>query len=411
MSAPGDRHVVGRIDQQSGLPVDHRIACTADVARDHRQPVKGGLEEHDSEPLPGEPAAGEAAGHREDVGMVEPSVAFGVAEVADEVRLRARRASKGLERAAQRAVAHNHPLSAGNPCGDKRHGASERVVPLVPVSEPAYGDDGRTLFTPAAYSSASEVYTGGTRSVSAAGWRRPPAQDRTCVVTRASSGIGRAIAVALALAGATVCAVARRRNELEVTARRANGNGGFVLYEADLVDDNELERLSKALLTRENGVDVLVHSAGMFSLGDVESASVRDLDRQYAANVRAPYVLTQALLPALRANRGQIVFINSTVDLGSRANVAQYAATKHALKAIADGLREEINPHGVRVVSVYPGRTATPLQATVHQLEGKPYDPDRLIQPEDVASVVITALTLPRSTEVTDLMVRPMQKD
>ncbi len=235
-------------------------------------------------------------------------------------------------------------------------------------------------------------------------------QDHRCVVTGASSGIGRAIAVALASAGATVCAVARRRDELEATASRANGAGRFALYEADLVADEQVATLVSALLAREGGVDVLVHSAGTISLGDVETASVRDLDRQYATNVRAPYLLTQALLPALRANAGQIVFINSTVGLTARANVAQYAATKHALKAIADSLREEINPHGVRVVSVFPGRTATPLQARLHAIEGKPYAPERLMQPEDVASAVLNALTLPRTAEATDVLVRPMLK-
>ena len=235
-------------------------------------------------------------------------------------------------------------------------------------------------------------------------------RGRLCLVTGASSGIGRAIAVALASEGATVCAVARRKDELQATANRANGAGRFALYPADLASDNEPERLAKALLTDEGGVDVLVHSAGTISIGDLETAPVGELDRQYAANVRAPYLLTQALLPTLRASRGQIVFINSTAGLAARANVAQYAATKHALKAIADSLREEINPHGVRVVSVYPGRTATPLQATVHATEGKPYTPERLMQPEDVASVVLNALTLPRTTEVTDLMVRPMLK-
>jgi short-subunit dehydrogenase len=235
-------------------------------------------------------------------------------------------------------------------------------------------------------------------------------RGRTCVVTGASSGIGRAIALALASAGATVCAVARRRHELEVTVDRSNGVGRFVLYTADLIDDDELEQLSKALLEREAGVDVLVHSAGTISIGDCETAPVRDLDRQYATNVRAPYLLTQALLPALRESRGQIVFVNSTVGLAASANVAQYAATKHALRAIADSLREEINPQGVRVVSVYPGRTATPLQAKLHAIEGKPYAPERLIPPEDVASMVLNALTLPRSTEVTDLIARPMLK-
>jgi NADP-dependent 3-hydroxy acid dehydrogenase YdfG len=229
-------------------------------------------------------------------------------------------------------------------------------------------------------------------------------------VTGASSGIGRAIAVALASAGATVCAVARRRHELEATAERANGAGQFAIYEADLVVDEQVERLASALLARGGRVDVLVHSAGTISIGDIETASVGDLDRQYAANVRAPYLLTQALLPALRASAGQIVFINSTVGLAARANVGQFAATQHALKAIADTLREEINQHGVRVVSIYTGRTATPRQAKIHAVEGKPYAPERLMQTEDIASVVLNALTMPRTAELTDVEVRPMVK-
>jgi NADP-dependent 3-hydroxy acid dehydrogenase YdfG len=134
------------------------------------------------------------------------------------------------------------------------------------------------------------------------------------------------------------------------------------------------------------------------------------LDRQYRINVRAPYMLTQALLPMLKSRRGQIVFINSSAGLNARANVSQYAATKHALKAVADSLREEINAEGLRVLSVYPGRTATPMQADVHTMEGRAYRPDRLMQPEDVAAVVINALSLPSSAEVTDIHVRPLIK-
>ena len=155
---------------------------------------------------------------------------------------------------------------------------------------------------------------------------------------------------------------------------------------------------------------MLVHGAGTIALGDLGSAPIEDLDRQYAANVRAPYLLTRALLPSLRATQGEVVFINSSAGLTARAGIAQYAATKHALKAIADSLREEVNPEGVRVLSVYPGRTATPLQARVHAEEGKAYLPERLVQPDDVASVVLNALTLPRSAEVTDVVVRPRLK-
>lgn len=234
--------------------------------------------------------------------------------------------------------------------------------------------------------------------------------DRTCVVTGASSGIGRAIAISLASAGANVCAVARRRNELEATAERAKGPGRFSLHVADLVADDQVARLAEDLLARDSGVDVLVHSAGSHALGRLETAPVDDLDRLYAANLRAPYLLTQALLPALRASQGQIVFVNSTAGLNARANVSQFAATQHALRAMADSLREEINQDGVRVVSVYPGRTATPRQAKIHAAEGKAYAPERLMQAEDVAAVVVTALTVPRTSELTDVKVRPMLK-
>jgi len=126
--------------------------------------------------------------------------------------------------------------------------------------------------------------------------------------------------------------------------------------------------------------------------------------------VRAPFELTQRLLSQLKAARGQVVFVNSSAGLVARASVVQYAATKHALKAIADGLREEVNADGVRVLSLYVGRTATRMQADLHAMEGKAYDPGTLIQPEDVAALTLQVLSLPRSVEVTDINLRPLRK-
>jgi NAD(P)-dependent dehydrogenase (short-subunit alcohol dehydrogenase family) len=157
-------------------------------------------------------------------------------------------------------------------------------------------------------------------------------------------------------------------------------------------------------------IDVLIHSAGTIVNGALAVLPVEDLDRQYRTNVRAPYLLTQALLSLLKACQGQIVFMNSTVGLNAGANAGQYAATKHALRAIADSLRAEVNPQGVRVLSVYLGRTATPMQAAVHQTEGRAYHPDLLMQPEDVATVVLNTLSVPRTAEVTDIHLRPMIK-
>jgi len=90
--------------------------------------------------------------------------------------------------------------------------------------------------------------------------------------------------------------------------------------------------------------------------------------------------------------------------------VSQFSATQHALKAFTDSLREEINADGIRVLSIFPGRTATPRQATLYKLGGKDYQADLLLQPEDIASIVTAALALPRTAEVTEIHIRPLIK-
>lgn len=230
------------------------------------------------------------------------------------------------------------------------------------------------------------------------------------VVTGASSGIGRAIAVALSREGAHLCAVGRKHAALAETVSAARQFSQAASFQIDLTVDGNLQPLLQHL--EEAGrLDILIHCAGVMCPNLIERARVEDFDLQYATNVRAPYLLTQRLLPLLTFTRGQIVFINSSVGLAAkRSEVGQYAATKHALKAIADSLREEVNPKGIRVLSVYLGRTATPMQETIFRDEGKEYRPEMLLQPEDVASVVVQALMLPSTAEVTDISMRPMHK-
>jgi len=231
-----------------------------------------------------------------------------------------------------------------------------------------------------------------------------PLEGQVAVVTGASRGIGRAIALALADAGARLCLVGRDADTLRSVAQ------GATCYPADLGVDEVLDRLASALATDLPEVHVLVHAAGILDRAPFETATADQLDRQYRTNVRAPYVLTQRLLPALKAAQGQLVFINSSAGLEAKATVGAYAASKHALKAVADSLREEVNAAGVRVTSLYVGRTATRMQAELHAQEGRAYDPSGLIQPEDVASLTLHALSLPRTVEVTDVCLRPMRK-
>jgi NADP-dependent 3-hydroxy acid dehydrogenase YdfG len=179
-------------------------------------------------------------------------------------------------------------------------------------------------------------------------------------------------------------------------------------YQADLTQDQDIHELKARVLEDIGHIDILV---GAHSLGRVEQASVEDFDWQYQANVRGAFALTQAVLPMLRARQGQIVFVNSQMGfLQARANMSQYAATKHALKAVADSLREEVNADGVRVLSLFVGSTATPLQEAIHAKAGKIYRPEQLLQPEVVASVVVHALSLPRCGEITDISLRPLIK-
>jgi short-subunit dehydrogenase len=234
---------------------------------------------------------------------------------------------------------------------------------------------------------------------------------QVALVTGGSSGVGRAIALSLAAQGAELCLVGRNRERLEEVATYARTTSPRVLsHRADLILDEEIQQLVARVQRDFAQIDILVHSAGIITFGEVETAAVADFDQQYRINIRAPYVLTQALLPGLKARQGQIVFINSSVALNARASVGQYAATKHALKAMADSLRDEVNAAGVRVLSVFLGRTASPMQVAVHAMEGKAYHPERLIQPPDVAAVVLNALSLPPSAEVTDIHIRPLMK-
>ena len=235
--------------------------------------------------------------------------------------------------------------------------------------------------------------------------------NHTAVITGASSGIGKAIAIALAGEGAALCLVGRNLETLERVAESAGIKAAQLLtYQADLATDKDILNLAARLRYDVQSVDLLIHSAGSISIGPIENTSVEDLDSQYRVNVRAPYYLTQTLLPMLQRRQGQIVFINSRAGLSANAKESQYSATKHGLKAIADSLREEVNPYGVRVLSVFLGNTATPMQAAVHRMKDKLYRPELMVQPEDVASVVVSMLSLPRTAEVTDIRIRPLIK-
>lgn len=233
--------------------------------------------------------------------------------------------------------------------------------------------------------------------------------DQTVLVTGASGGVGEAMVRRLGEQGATVCLTGRNQKRLEEIASDLP-EGRAQCYPADLTVEGELQNAVQGVLKENQRLDAVIHCAAIIVLGAVATAAVQDFEKQFQTNVIAPFRLTQLLLPALVSSRGQVVFINSSAGRHASAGVSQYAATKHALKAVADSLRDECNAAGVRVCSLFLGSTATPMQAAIRAEQERPYEPERLIQPADVAEMVAAVLALPRTAEVTDLVMRPMEK-
>ncbi len=225
----------------------------------------------------------------------------------------------------------------------------------------------------------------------------------THVITGAGSGIGAEVAQRLLERGDTLYLVARDAGRAAQLAERFPGAHTLV---GDLGDP---ARLSWAFehQTLPDEVDSLLHIAGVVELGTIGDLTPKLWNATLAANLVAPAELTRLLLPQLRRSRGHVVFVNSGAGLRANPEWGAYAASKHGLKALADALRGEEADNGVRVTSVYPGRTATPMQEKVHRQEGKEYEPGKWIPVEAVATTVLTALDLPRGAEVTDLTVRP----
>lgn len=223
------------------------------------------------------------------------------------------------------------------------------------------------------------------------------------LITGAGSGIGAALAHRLHDRGDDLVLLARDAGRAREIAAAFPGASTIV---GDLSQPGRLSwALSKQHLPER--IDSIVHAAGVVDLGRVADLPPTLWEQQLAVNLIAPAELTRLLLPVLRVSRGQVLFVNSGAGLRANADWSAYAASKHGLKALADALRAEEAEHGVRVTSIFPGRTATPMQERVHQQEGSDYHPEHFIDPESVATTIVTAIDLPRDAQITEIAVRP----
>lgn len=219
------------------------------------------------------------------------------------------------------------------------------------------------------------------------------------LVTGASRGIGAAVAQALHLSHRLLLG-GRDPGSL---AERAAGLPGARPWPVDLTDFGALRDATAGI----DRLDVLVHSAGVASLSRIEAAEPSMWRENFEVNLVAVAELTRLLLPALRAARGHVVVINSGQGLAARAGWGPYAASKFAVRAFADALRAEEEANGVRVTSIFPGRTDTEMQQAIIAREGKDYSPSDYLKPDSVAKAVLAAVLADPDAHLTELTIRP----
>ncbi|MEX0890896.1 MAG: SDR family oxidoreductase [Gemmatimonadota bacterium] len=231
-----------------------------------------------------------------------------------------------------------------------------------------------------------------------------PLAARRALVTGASRGIGRAVAASLAGAGARVALVARGVAPLEAAAAAVGG----VAVPGDVSEARGLAELVRRAAERLGGPpDIVVHAAGAFALQRVVESDVAELDAMLGANLRGPFLLTRALLPALlEQGRGDVVFIGSVAGRRAFPENGAYSATKFGVRGLHEVLAEELRGSGVRTTLIEPAATDTPLWDPVDP-DARPHLPSRsaMLRPEAVAEAVLWALTRPPEVRVDTLAI------
>lgn len=241
-----------------------------------------------------------------------------------------------------------------------------------------------------------------------------PLSGRTALVTGASSGIGAATALALARAGASVALGARRADRVASVVEEVRGAGGTALaLELDVTDEESCAAAVELTSSELGGVDVLVNAAGLMLLGPVVGADTEDWRRMMATNVLGLMSMTHAVLPAMvERGSGDVVNLSSVAGRAARRGAGAYNASKFAVGAFSESLRQEVTERGVRVIVLEPGFTSTELtdhgtDAGAKQATQERYGAIRTLDAEDVARAIVYAVSQPQHVAVNELLLRP----
>lgn len=237
---------------------------------------------------------------------------------------------------------------------------------------------------------------------------------RVALVTGASSGIGEAVALALAAAGASVAVSARRADRLTALVQRIEAAGGTALVlPGDVVDEALATAAVDKTIARFGKLDILVNSAGIIQAGGIENVDTAEYRRVFDVNLMATlYTCRAAIGPMKAQGSGDIINISSLAATKSGPAFSAYAASKHALNSMTDGLRQEVGAHGIRVSIVMPGATSTEVfdnisNEKVRDAIKSHVSKDGAMAPNDVADAIMLIVGMPRRTNVSVIAIRP----
>lgn len=242
--------------------------------------------------------------------------------------------------------------------------------------------------------------------------------DKVAIVTGASSGIGRFTAKSLAKSGARVVLAARRHNNLDELATEIKDVGGQALpFVADVAQRQSCEDLIQYTMEQWGRIDVLVNNAGLMPLSLVKNLHVDEWDRMVDVNIKGVLYCTAAALPhMLAAKSGHIVNVSSVAGRIVFPGGSVYCATKHALTAFSEGLRQELSTReNIRVTCIEPGAVATELTNTITDEALRKFVENtkkmEILQSQDIADAILYAVDTPNHVNVNEILIRPTAQE
>ncbi len=236
---------------------------------------------------------------------------------------------------------------------------------------------------------------------------------KVALVTGASSGIGAATAIALAAEGAAVAIAARRTDRLEALRAKLDEQSASVLVlELDVTDEQACRVAVRSTVDELGGLDILVNNAGVMMLGVIDGADTTDWTRMIETNVLGLMFMTHAALPHLLERNGQVIQVSSTAGRVAAKGAGVYNATKFAVNAFSESLRQEVTQRGVRVTLIEPGIVETELRDHITDSAAKESITARAaemrqLQSGDIAAAIVYAATQPEHVAVNEILIRP----